>query len=337
MLSLGLLALLGVVATVYLSRRDRGPREGASARPELTTAPHEHEFSAVIELSDPQPAPTLDDSYPAELFSEARFEGTGRLELYVFARGGAAFPEHWSLVLEPSKVLFGGEHAVSRSYSFDHGERKFLIEDLPLGGYDLRAFAPGLNAPVQNVLLAKPLETHTVVHVEFHAAGFIRGRVLDTHGAAIEGLEMTLEASVSRERLTARTDPAGVYVFDAVLDGEYALFAGSPDSPLAPGKELAFLAPSLHFADILLAPLGELAIQVVDSRGAPVAGVRVDGYGSAGGRVALVTDEQGRGLARHIPAGDATLIATTDDARQGRQKLKLAAGERAEVTLRLRE
>jgi hypothetical protein len=86
-----------------------------------------------------------------------------------------------------------------------------------------------------------------------------------------------------------------------------------------------------------LPPLGEIAIQVVDRRGNPVAGAKLEGYGVAGGRVDETTDREGRARARHMPAGEALLTASTADGNQGREKVTLAPGTLAEVTIRLRE
>jgi hypothetical protein len=334
--AIAVLALLAVGAAIFFGSREREARIGASpnAQPHDAAPPEAPAFEGRVELGTGPSGPA---QYPTDLPLELRFEGTGKLTVYAFAKDGAPFPEHWLLALEPSQVLVAGKHARGRRLSFDQGEREVALEDLELGGYDLRAFANGLCAQAQQVLLAKPDDDNLVVHVVFFPAGFLTGRVVDSNGAPVADVGVVLESAESHERREGQTDPAGVYLFETVLDGEYTLFVGEPINPLTRGRELAFAAPSLHMADIEVPVLGDIAIQVVDRAGRAVAGARIEGYGIAGGRVALVSDEQGRALARHLPPGDATLVASTDDGNQGREKLTLAAGARAEITLRLRK
>jgi len=168
-------------------------------------------------------------------------------------------------------------------------------------------------------------------------AGFVTGRVVDVAGADVAGVPLVLEASDSGERRTAFTDPAGVYLFEDVLDGESRLFPGAPESPLSPARELAFRAPSLTMPTFELPVLGELEIQVFERGRIPAAGIRVVGYGRDGGRIDVTTDDRGRARARFLPAGWFTLLAQHGDDEGGRTRarVELDAGRTAQVEILL--
>ena len=163
-----LAAALIAVALTLLAWPDRSADAGAAAQ--LREQPHEHasdtheDFGARVEPGGPARAASI-DVYPADLLGSQRFEGHGRLRVFAFAKNGATFPERWSLALEPSKSLIGGERTTARRVDLQHGEREVALDDVALGGYELRGLANGLCSQPQQLMLAKPDEVDVVLHV----------------------------------------------------------------------------------------------------------------------------------------------------------------------------
>jgi hypothetical protein len=342
--------LIGVVAVAALALciawwMTRSPANVVTATPApvagaAASAANDESFHVLgVERETPNaqagerpPAP-----YPAELFDPRRYEGNAHLRVFASVKQGAQFPRAWSLLFEPSKTLIGGEHAVPRRFDFKNGETKLEVDDLALGGYDVRAEAQGMCSLVQQQLFSKPNDVDVVMQVELYPAGFLAGRVIDAHSQAVEGLPVALESKTDRARREVLTDPAGNYVFESVTDGDYWLFAGNPDAPLAPPRDVAFLAPTLHMPDIEVPVLGEVSVRVVTSSGAPVADAKVECFGNAGGRGALVTDVNGRALARFLPAGTVRFVASTSSGAVGREQFDLEPGARGEIEIKVRE
>jgi hypothetical protein len=241
----------------------------------------------------------------------------------------------WQLVVEPSRTLIGGERAVRRELSFEHGEQEFAVEDLPLGGYDVRVIAYGLSASVQHVLLAKPAEDNLYLSFQLAPSGFIEGRVLSS-GAGIEGVPLALDpvppiAGVPARR--AQSGPGGAFLFDDLSDGRYLLIVGEPQSPVIAPRQVDFKRPALHVDDLELPELGELAMVVRDASGRAVPEVELRGYGEKGGHVEARTDARGEAVARFLPEGRYTVIATDPGGRRAKGRKLLAAGEHGSLEL----
>ena len=249
--------------------------------------------------------------------------------------GGSSLPGRWTLVLGPSQVLIGGERAEERRIELGSGDALHLVEDLALGGYRVGIEAERMNAEPQMVMLAQPSRTHVNVYLDLYPAGIVTGRVIDTRGTDIEGLELALESPDGSRRATAVTDATGVYVFEDVLDGEYRLFVGPVTNPLAEPRELAFKAPTLTMPVMEVPVMGELEILVVDAAGLGLEGARVTGWGREGGRIEVETDREGRVVARFLPAGHYTLSAQHPDLGRARARTELASGQRGRVEIRL--
>ncbi len=269
---------------------------------------------------------------------EERFRGEGRIEGYLDLPAGLDVPRPWSLVLEPSKVLIGGDRAVGRRLTFEQGEREFALEHVPLGGYQLRAEAENMSGAPELLLLARPDAYDVIVHIALRPAAFVEGWVEDADGAPVEGVTMLLVPLAGGATRTTATDVRGGYRFENVPDGEHRLSAGRAPSPLAEPLDLAVSPPSVSVPRIVVPLLGELEIAVLDSAGSPVSGVTLEGWGSGGGTVDATTDVQGRALARHLPAGRITVnawIGEGDARRIGRGVALLDAGAHAPLEIRL--
>jgi hypothetical protein len=68
-----------------------------------------------------------------------------------------------------------------------------------------------------------------------------------------------------------------------------------------------------------------------------VTDARVEGYGSAGGRIAIACDADGRAVARFLPAGAIHFTASNAQGSTGRAQFDLQPGARGEVEIRLRD
>jgi len=331
----------GALLVIELVRARGERREPAPAKalpPAEARAPEPHSALAIPRAEArgrELPAARAPEVDPLAQISPRRFEGSGTLRVRLTARPGVAFPERWTLVVAPSKVLIGGEHASSRRIELSSGEREFVLDDLPLGGYEVRAEAPAMSSAPVLALLARPDETEADLVLEIYPAGFLAGAVFDEAGVPVEGLEVVLESATDRSRRSATTAHDGRYRFDDVLDGEYSLSAGGPERPLAPPLDIGFLAPSLHAPAITVPILGALEIRVLDRAGQPVPDARVEGYAHEGGRIDARTDERGDALARFLAPGEYVLFASHPERGQGRARGAVRAGEHAAVELRL--
>ncbi len=249
-----------------------------------------------------------------------RFDGTARVEGFLILPSGVPPPERWTLVLAPPRVLIGGERAVGRRVEFEHGETTFSLTGVPLGGYELRAEAARMSGATEYLLLARPDALHAIVHVTLAPAAFVTGRVVDAQGAGVAGLEVLLEPRSGAQPLRATTGSSGAYLFELVPDGEYRLLAADLHAPIAPARELVVGPPSLHVPELQVPLLSTLALQVVDA-GGPVAGARLEGWGSQGGRISAVTDAGGLAQARFLPPGRYAVRASAPEGAPERSAL----------------
>jgi hypothetical protein len=269
---------------------------------------------------------------------EERFRGVARIEGHLDLPAGTAVPRPWTLVMEPSEVLIGGDRARAQRVVFEQGETEFVLAEVPLGGYEVRAEADGMSGPTELILLARPDTQNVVLQVALRPSAYVEGLVERQDGAPVEGLPLTLKPMAGGESRVTVTDARGAYLFEVVPDGEYRLFAGHPMSPVAPALDLQVVPPSLHVPRIEVPPLGELTISVVDDQGLPVEGAEVGGWGSHGGRVDVTTDAAGQGHVRFLPAGRYTLRAWAGEGperRTGRAPVDLPSGGSERVVIRL--
>src|SRR5688572_19712352 len=183
--ALAVLALLGA-AVVWLSLGRK--RVGQAAAP---TAAESSESKPALQEPPPivprfelgrgpaglEPGQRIPLAQRRPLPPEERFRGEGRIEGFLDLPAGAEVPRPWTLVLEPSKVLIGGDRAETRRVTFEAGEREFALDKVALGGYQLRAEAPNMSGPPELVLLARPDSHDVIVHVALRPAAFVEGWV----------------------------------------------------------------------------------------------------------------------------------------------------------------
>ena len=266
-----------------------------------------------------------------------RFRGRGRLRGTVEVLGGLPAPQEWTLELRPSTTLFGREHAEARSLTFTGDQRDFAVEDLPLGGYDVRARAAGRNGRTLPVLLTRTNDDPYVV-LEIAPAGAVEGSVLSADGGPAEGLSVWLASAENGARRETHTDALGSFRFAEVRDGAYRLLLGDPDAPLVEPKLLRSAAPGMRLPPVNLPPLATLDVFVLDEDGLYLPDARVVGS-SRGGALDGRTDRDGRLHVPHLPPGRVRLRAEhpLDSLRSTpRQARELVGGETVRIDLRFR-
>ena len=263
-----------------------------------------------------------------------RFQGPhGRIRGYVEMADDTPFPRIWRLVLEPSTTLVGRERAERRAVEFTAGEQEFVVEGLPLAGYDVRAEADGMNGRRHPVMLDRR-SRNPYITLQLYPAGFLTGRLVDAEGLPAEGVDVSLEGTGSGSLWETRSDALGYYRFDRVLDGDYKLSFGRRTSPVLAPEWIRFSAPTMTFPERKLPPLSELSILVLDAGGYPVFGALVEGSGNAGGYVRSETDVDGRVRAGMLPDGRYRLTVRHETLGRLRKSVDVAAGKTAEILFR---
>lgn len=329
--------LAATVALIFSLRSDRSGADG-HAGASSTGSLHAHSESTPPPVETTEP--TLPESNAPRTLVEQEaaapsFEGRGLIRGRLTVAAGLAFPQSWTLVLSPNRFLQGHERAVSRTVEFTHGEETFRVDDLPLGGYGVRAQAQALNCLTVNVLLVKGAENQFVV-LALSPAGFLQGSLLDADGRPAEGVPVTLEESGTHAQRTRETDAAGSYRFEDVTDGEYTLVFGRPEAPLLPPDTLAFRSPALTFPARTLPVTGDAQVFTRDEEGRALTDVAISGFSLHAGVIDAHSDTTGVALVRHLPAGRYRLHARLEDGRSGTAIAQIVAGEMTVVDIRLR-
>lgn len=337
---LGLLAVLAVAAVggaTWWTTRTR-PEADAAVR-EDARAPEAYLDPSTLRTELPQsetPALAPPPEFPAELFDPARYEGTARVEVHIRVDPGSPQPERWTLSFQPSQVMLGAQHAVAREVEVEGGATQVIVPDVQLGAYTVSARAEGLQSEPQQLELAQPDNIDEIVSFRLYGPGYLTGRVVDTAGRPIAGIEVTIENALTRATRALVTDETGAYTADALFDGDYRVLVGPVNAPLAAFDDVSFAAPTLHMPDLVTPPLGELAVVVRTREGAPVEGATVEGVGLRSGAIRAVTDGEGRAVARACSAGNVHLFASHEREGKGELELEfdpLAEPKEAEIVL----
>jgi hypothetical protein len=322
------------MAIVLWTSRDGPTRSGTapSAAPAIDPGPQAAPTNLLsTENAGPLAAPppvqerSVDPEAAADS-STARFEGRGVIRGELVAQMGARVPDRWSLLLEPHPWLEGGEKAETRRIDFEHAETAFEVDDLPLGGYLVRASTADWNDLPASVLLVRG-SPEQFVTIALRPSGFVDGSVLDAEGRPAEGLDVTLESRETHRRATVTTDAAGSFLFRNVQDGEYVLSFGRPDSPLLPAETLAFKAPSLRFPTRTLPGTAVLKIEAVDENLQPQARARISGSAPGASAIDVFADHLGRATIRWLLPGHYLIDVMDEQGREGHMAIDLEAGK----------
>lgn len=283
------------------SRQALDPRRGGAASEHGEAEPRALEEVAFDERETSSANPTA---------TREEFDGQGAIRGRVQAAAGVEFPAVFAVRMGPSRSLRGRERAASRRVEFEASDGEFIVDDLPLGGYDVWVEAEGLRSARQPLLLTRGSASPYVI-LELSPMGFIDGFVFHADGSPAEDVLVGLQALPGEVRREVRTRADGSYRFDDVEDGEYRLHVGPADTPLVEPRELFFRAPSLRFPRTTLPPTADLRLYAQDSTGGFLDGVLISGFGSRGGRINVTTGANGQALARHLPPGRYRIQART--------------------------
>jgi RNA polymerase sigma factor (sigma-70 family) len=185
----------------------------------------------------------------------------------------------------------GAEVGVREKHWVDDFETKtdkdgaFKLANLNLGDYWLRVDKANLvpaTGPVQVTVVKS--DTPNGLHIELSEGGVISGRVYDAEtGEGLAGQEVaarTSETAQGPER-EAKTDADGVYRLEGLLAAAYNISADRPEEYIDPGfsnEKSATAKPGTVVDGIDFPTSKGLSItgRVVDAKGRPVEGVRVD-------------------------------------------------------------
>jgi protocatechuate 3,4-dioxygenase beta subunit len=154
----------------------------------------------------------------------------------------------------------------------------FLVDGLTPGTYGVSAAASGYrNANVPPVTIANDNDVPTV-DIRLEPGRTVRGRVLDANGNGIAGAMVVTAPSGSlpsgRDVLPATADVNGTFVITAPADGPIDLTAMAAGFP--PARAVS-VQPEDGVDVVLRAPRpGHAKVKVIDAKGNPIAGARVD-------------------------------------------------------------
>jgi hypothetical protein len=264
---------------------------------------------------------------------EKVFAGRGTISGAIDTAAGVPFPDSWELVIEPSKFGLGREHAETRVVAMPGAQRTFEEHDLPLAGYRVWARAAGLNCRGQEVLLFKlegqehlPGVSHKHLMLRFQRAGMLDGVVRDVNGVALVDLPVFVDETSGDWRAEVRTNGAGAWRVDGLLDGKYQVSLGSRTRPLQPVTEVVFSAPSQHLPDAVLPAMGSVVLRVVDGDGRGLPDAKLRGFGPV--PIDATTDVVGEALQRFLLPGRYQLRAQHDTtAGEGKLDLEVDADD----------
>ncbi len=267
--------------------------------------------------------------------SAARTDGIGSLRGVLLDRTGKGVPERWTLVMEPNTAIRTPTPRHELRADFEDAQERFTVPDVPLGAYDVWIEAEGVNRRSTPVLLVRGSDS-PFVSLELHARGFLEGVVLDEPGAPVGGLRVTIISTQGWDRST-RTDGAGRYLFDELIDGEYQLLIGARQNPLVGPEELSFSAPSLHYPVRRVPELGSARVRAVDRSGLPLSGIRVDGFAPDGGILGGTSDGEGYCIVGNLVPGRYRLSLQGSGGSTGQGVCFVSAGERVEIEVTVRD
>ena len=243
------LAALALIGWMALSGRGgRPPADAGAAQVGRSAGPEVPEGVPGTggPLEEPAPGPRTMGSIEARTAGQDGgytrvFDGVGIIAGQVRMEDGSA-PPQWTLHLEPSLVTRGRGEAVTRTVEAAPAEETFEVRDLPMGAYRVFATAPGHRSSAAEVALYKleglehlPGMNYVNLTITLQAMANVDGIVRRANGDPADELAVHLlphATAAPGERISARTDLAGVYRFDAVPEGNWMLCVGDPAAPL---------------------------------------------------------------------------------------------------------
>lgn len=165
-------------------------------------------------------------------------------------------------------------------------------------------------------------DTAEPVRLALVPARALAGTVADVNGRAVVDVPLAL-ALGERPVAETRTGPDGGFLFPPLAEGEYQLVVGDPLGPLVPRRALS-LDGALGLVEIVVPPLLDVVVRVVDDQGLALPDVEVEGTGESGGRIAGVTDARGELHVRALPPGNWRLFARDPVLGRGTRAVSLS-------------
>jgi len=331
---LGLLLVSGL-GLWLLSRGGDAP----VALPDTSPVPEEPLGTDTASLTDVSEEPTAArgaEPIEARPQSASRTDGIGSLRGVLLDRTGKGIPEHWTLVLSPNTAIRTPAPRRELRFEFHAGEERFHVEGVPLGAYDVWIDALGTNRRTKTMLLVKGSES-PFVSLELFSRGYLEGVILDENGETVAELSVTLLSVSKQGDRTTRTDGAGRYLFDDLIDGEYQLLIGAQNNPLIGPEDLSFQAPSLHYPLRRVPQLGSVLVHALDVGRHPIAGARVDGFAPDGGVLGGDADSEGYCEVKNLVPGRYRLSVRGRGDAVGRGVCFINPGLQTEIEVILRD
>ncbi len=252
------------------------------------------------------------------------FDGLCTISGMIEVDPGVAFPASWRLVIQPSRLSIGREHAQQRIIDFEGNERTFEEFDLPMGGYRVHVEAPGMSCRGQEVMLFKlkgfehlPGKNHAHLLLKLLPAGTAEGMVRDTDGVGVANLPVFIENQHDRGRQNTRTNGSGYWQIDEVVEGPYVLSLGNLDRPLIAPVPFGMVGARYAHPDQEIPLTRSIQVRVVDEQGVPVANAQLRGYGRPAGVIEATSEVDGTAQATFLPSGEYTLRGEARGGLQG--------------------
>lgn len=321
-----------------------GESESTTLKPEgdggaVSAAPRDVLPAPAAETGE-EPATRADGTpMPADPTAEAlrrlrdpdRFRGRGSLRGALMLPGGLPSPKEWTISLSPSRTLAGREHAVERTATIAgaQGEPRteFEIDDVPFGGYDVRAYTDGYASRPTSVTIEKTA-SRPYVTFSFEPLGTVRGALEDEEGRPLADVDVHLRLRRTGDVLSGRSRADGTWFFDGVETGAWSLVVGPLDAPeIAPVDFDNTGARSSNLGTQRLPVRALLRVSVQDESRHPVPDLEVVGYNDTGANVAGRTDAMGVFEARRVPLGNWKILARDGEGRSVRDMIEIETGD----------
>jgi hypothetical protein len=180
------------------------------------------------------------------------------------------------------------------------------------GVYRVRAYTAALGSHWERAIAVRAAAS-SPVKLALLPASRVEGEIVDASNVAAAEIAVHL-ISIPRKQVTSTaSDANGSFALDGVVDGEYRVRVGDVDNPLLSPPDLVVKGGRVRVERIVLPPLHEIALRVVDFNGQPLSGAVLSGRSQEGGAFELETTVDGRARATRIPAGRYRVHASHKD------------------------
>ena len=227
----------------------------------------------------------------------------------------------------------------ARGQTDDGGE--FRLEGLSPREYNFWVRAPHYQIYQQQVRLPAEGDVQPLTIALKHGLE-LRGRVVDAAGQPAPGVQVTAQAAGGEVVATlgmprsgtfgsARSGPDGSFLVDGLAPGKYEVRARAEDG----GNGRALTQAGAEDVVLRLERSGAVQGQVKSAEGAPVAGAKVQIFGSGQYPGDATTDEAGAFSLEQVPPGDYAVYVWGRAGSARTQRVKVEAGRTATVEVTL--